>query len=559
MTIFLQIVLSFFLTEASANSCSQHNPMAEDVPLCPSGGSKLLSENYPIMAATVSDDMGGPGYVKEYVTKVLKAQSQKPPQFFLAVTDETWDEVVREIKKQAPDQTTAQQWISGLSRVKTNSRWNWQQDYFESFFDAKTGNPVLREVQGYGRHGSAFTDLMQQSGKDCSFKQGPQLTNNPYKSGHSGGNIEAVNGLCLIGSDHFKGNEWDKYAKVTCENPAMAVKTPSDFLSVGHTDEFFKTLKDPNQKAPCDFSLAFASPKKALDLLKKNPQGRAFDFSHLTPDEALARMSQTPYTYVCQEYSYSKSLKNNGGNPEKSREKRSRGVSQFLFEVILPPVSAGATVQPLKDAESKRIREYLERISEGGIDDPALERSRREEKYARLNRRRALMRQSGMIKDSTSIQNAMDCYNMTNKDLADLIEEDFELKEFNASIEAATQKFKKELLEKVKKSYPQCNPKTVDLPDLFMGEMDYDSNSPTYVTGSADSIFPNPTNGDIVQDTFILPEPVNPAFKADIDSSIKNLGLKTDYIDTHFAHSMNGNLHCSSHTMRYCRPQGGTK
>ncbi|WP_347357148.1 protein-arginine deiminase family protein [Bdellovibrio sp.] len=562
MMLLLHLLLNVTLAQANPNSCSQHNPMSPDVPACPNSGSKLLSENYPIMAATVSDDAGGSRYVKEYVTKVLKAQPSKAPQFFLHVTDETWSDVVREIKKQAPDEATAQRWIAGLSRVQTRHRWNWQQDYFESFFDSKTGKPVLREVQGYGRHGNAFNDLVKKSSADCSISAGKQLTNDQYKSGHSGGNIEAVNGLCLVGSDHFEGNEWDKYAKVTCENPAAAVKTPSDFLNVGHTDEFFKTLKDPSQQAPCDFSLAFASPKKGLELLKKNPQGRAFDFSHLSPDEIMIRLRQAPYNRVCSEFAYTKALEKRGTKPGNSKEKRMRGVSKFLFDIILPPVSAGSFIASQKDAESLRMERYLEDLNNEGISDPPMDRgddSRRQARIDRLNRQRALLRQAGILKSESDTSVLKDCYNMTNKDLAKMFEDDFEMKEFNESVEKATQQFKQDLLAKLKKSYPQCNPKTVDLPDLFLGDMDYDTNPPTYAMGTADSVFPNPTNGEIVENTFILPEPVNPAFKADIDKSIKDLGLKTDYIDTHFAHTLNGNLHCSSHAMRYCRPQGDQK
>lgn len=558
MILILQVFLSLFLNEALAKSCTQHNPTSPDVPLCPAGGSKLLSENFPIMAATVSDDIGGSRYVKDYVTKILKAQSKNPPQFFLAVTNETWDDVVKELKKQAPDPETAKRWIAGLSRVKTDSPWNWQQDYFESFFDPKTGKPVLREVQGYLRHGDAFKDLAKKSNSECSIKTGNALTTKPYRSGNSGGNIEAVNGLCLLGADHFKGKEWEQYAKVTCENPAMAVKTPSDFLTVGHTDEFFKTLKDPSQEAPCDFSLAFASPKKGLELLKKNPQGRAFDFSNVPQEEVLSRMSQTPYISVCREYNSLKESTNNG-TPRRGPTKPSRGVSQFYFDFMLPQALAGATVQPLKDAEARRMQDYLVKINEGGIHDPVLDSARRQERNERINVRRALMKRSGMVRVNTDAQKYSDCYNMTNQDLVNILEQDFEYKELNEAIEKATQKFKQDLLARIKKTHPQCNPKTVDLPDLFLGEMNYDSQEPTYVNGSADSIFPNPTNGEIVEDTFILPEPVNPAFKAEINSAIENLGLKTDYIDTHFAHSLNGNLHCSSHTMRFCRPRGDNK
>lgn len=403
--------------------------------------------------------------------------------------------------------------------------------------------------------------MIKQTAKDCSIAAGPKLaTHQNYKSGHSGGNLEAVNGLCLVGSDHFEGNEWDKYVKTTCTNPESAVKAPSDFLNVGHTDEFFKTLKDPNQPAPCDFSLAFASPKKALDLLKKNPDARAINFSGIPEEEVLSRLQSPPYRTICQIYLSNKEYEGQG--PGNGRSRRQKGISHFIWDSLVPRTQAGSYRAPVNDAEQARMQRFYERIMALDSQEPQSDeeaRERRQKYYEIINKMRALQKKSGMVKVDDDLKSAKDCYGMTNMDLAKIIEEDFELKEFNEAVEKRTQEFKKDLLARLKKQYPQCSPKTVELPDLFLGEMDYDSENPTYVIGSADSIFPNPTNGEIVQSTFILPEPVNPAFKEDIEKSVQALGLKADYIDTHFAHVLNGNLHCSSHAIRYCRPQGGTK
>lgn len=556
----LSILLSFAFANGTGAACQQHNPMSSDVPVCPQTGSSLLSENYPIMAATVSDTEGGSDYVKAYVTKVLKAQAKKPPQFFLHVSAETYKELAQEIKKIAPDKATAESWLKSLTMTPTKNRWNWQQDYFESFFDPKSGRPVLREVKGYQRAGDSFTALSTAAQQKCEISQGPQLTTKYYKSGHSGGNIEAINGLCLVGSDHFQGTEWDDYAKTTCGNMETAVKAPSDFLKVGHTDEFFKTLKDPQQKAPCDFALAFASPQKGLELLKKNPEGRLFDFSKVPEIDIMARFSEGTYADVC-----SKHLKIKYGSPKNSPEegknRRSRGVTHLLLDFSLPKAMAQTRADKIADPEQERFEQFLTQMAEEELFGmPSDEKKQsREKKIEIRNRLRYRLTNFGYIKEPEPFSDVGECYGMKNKDLVKILESDSELKNFNNSIQKEINAFKGEALKKLKQQYPSCSPKTVEFPDVFLGMMDDPESDTKYAMGSADSIFPNPTNGEMVENTLLLPEPVNPAFKQDIDNSVQALGLKTDYIDTHFAHVLNGNLHCSSHTMRYCRPQGDAR
>ncbi|WP_413944716.1 protein-arginine deiminase family protein [Bdellovibrio sp. HCB-162] len=553
MTFFLLLINLVFAQ--GQNACSQHNPMSPDVPACPTTGSTLLSENYPIMAATVSDYEGGPEWVKSYVTKVMKAQPQKPPQFFLHVTSETYESVVAELRKQAPSPQVADQWIKGLTRVEGNNRWNWQQDYFDNFYNPKTGQPVLREVQGYGRHGDSYTSMINSTAKECNIHAGVLLENTQYKSGHSGGNIEAVNGLCLLGADHFTNNEWDSYAKSTCTNMEAAVKTPSDFLKVGHTDEMFKTLKDPSQKPPCDFALAFASPKKGLEVLKGNPDGKVFDFPGVSGEELLTRVRQSGYREICAAYTASKRSQNLPPSPGKTRS--GKGVSQLLWELSITKSFAG--VLSLTDPRVESLYKELQALDD--MEPKSAEERQRlvTRKSEILNKIKRQMKKAGYLKSNAKMEEAKECLQMTNKDLAKIIESDKEFKDFNESVEKAIQQFKKDLLAKLKQKYPQCSPKTLDIPDIYQGMMDYDKQPASYAMGTGLSLFPNPTNGEIVGNTYIMPDPVNPAFKADIDKQIKGLGLKTDYIDTHFAHVQQGNLHCSSHAIRYCRPQGGKK
>lgn len=554
----ISILMSFAFAGGTGAACLKHNPMSPDVPLCPQTGSTLLSENFPIMAATVSDTEGGAAYVKAYVTKVLKAQSKNPPQFFLHVAPETHQELIQEIKKIAPNKETETAWLTSLSVVSTKNRWNWQQDYFESFFDPKSGRPVLREVQGYRRAGDSFNTLSAEAQQKCEISPGPLLNNRINKSGHSGGNIEAINGLCLVGSDHFKGTEWDDYAKTTCGNMETAIKAPSDFLTVGHTDEFFKTLKDPNQKAPCDFALAFASPEKGLELLKKNPEGRLFDFSKVPEIDIMARFSEGTYADIC-----SRHLKIKSGDrkssPQDESSRKSKGIAQSILAFSLPLAIAQGNTEKISDAEQARFEKFLNNfMNEDNSDSisPEEKQLRKEKKIRIRNELRRNLSKAGYIKPPQPLEDVSECYGMKNKDLVRILESDPELKKFNQSVQKAVDSFKDETLKKIKQQYPTCSPKTVFFPDVFTGYMNDKTADAKYAMGSADSIFPNPTNGEIVENTLLLPEPVNPAFKQDIETSVKEIGLNTDYIDTHFAHVLNGNLHCSSHTMRYCRPHG---
>lgn len=230
----------------------------------------------------------------------------------------------------------------------------------------------------------------------------------------------------------------------------------------------------------------------------------------------------------------------------------------MIFDLSITSASADSN----GDLEQKRFERFLQGYFNNDSSSP---RSAEEQKNARersaetRNQMRRALSKSGYIKPMQTTIDIGECYNMKNKDLIKVLETDPELKAFNVSVNQTIQKFKNEVLEKLKTQYPQCSPKTIDFPDLFVGMMNNERNPGTYAVGSADSIFPNPTNGDIIENTYLIPEPVNDAFKKDIEKSIHDLGLKTDYIDTHFAHVLNGNLHCSSHTMRYCRPQGDAK
>lgn len=491
---FIVITSLLFSLHAFANStCDSFNVNDPSVPECPTSGSEILPETYPIMAAVVSDDMGGAKWVKSYVMGVLKAQPEKPPQFLMPVSDETYAAVVAEIKKQAPNAQTAQKWIASLAKVPGNT-WNWQQDYFESFFDKNTGKPSIRAVTGYGREGNSFQNLSATLKQTCGLSPGLDLdTIGGYggiKSGNYGGNIEAIGDFCVLGSDHFDDYQWKKYQDNFCGGVKNAIKAPSYFLAVGHADEMFKTIPIPGKTGACNFAVGIASPRKALQLLKQNQNDRFFTFDSDSKDGALDKMQYGGYRKACHMMEKSKSNNQQQGSSV-------RGIS--LLQKLINPAHAGSYVISPLDVSA--------------------------------------------------------CYDAKNSDFVKAYEADPEMSQFNNLVQADMDAFAADIKAKFKERH-NCEPQIVELPFIYQGSLTTDAKGKIVPEmGSSVSLFPNPSNGEAVESTMILPETVNGSFKKYLTEENAKLGLKTEYIDSHFAHRNMGNLHCSSHVMRYCRPK----
>ena len=70
------------------------------------------------------------------------------------------------------------------------------------------------------------------------------------------------------------------------------------------------------------------------------------------------------------------------------------------------------------------------------------------------------------------------------------------------------------------------------------------------------SLLPNPTNGVVSNDTIIYPDPSNQAYRDYLTRQAKLINMESGFVDTwRPSHSLEGNLHCSSQALRYCRPR----
>ncbi|WP_413585112.1 protein-arginine deiminase family protein [Bdellovibrio sp. HCB274] len=250
-------------------SCPAWIKDKQSLPLCPE--TSLLSETYPAAALVVSDrsTMGyrDESFPAEVIAKYLKAQPDRAPLFVLPVDNETMTVIYRKLEEMPGTPEQKALWKKQIVQVKGKS-YPWQQDYFESFANPRTGKMEIREVGNYGET-ETFNAIAAELNK-CGISTGKVLKNREGVSGTYGGNIEALpGGICMVGNDSFETHtDWSDYVDQFCgKDPDMRIEVPTYFMTVGHTDEIVKVLPS-NSSGSCGFSVSIASPNKALELLK---------------------------------------------------------------------------------------------------------------------------------------------------------------------------------------------------------------------------------------------------------------------------------------------------
>lgn len=440
----------------------------------------------------------------------MRGAGENSPLIILPVSNETMERIRSRIDSLSVSQEQKDKWKASLLQVPARG-YTWQQDYMQPFINPQTGQVVLREVQNYGRHGDSFSRIAEAT-EACGFIQGPMLTNDRFVNGNMGGNIEALPaGICLLGDDNFESEtKFTEYANQICSsNPGDRIKVPTSWLKVGHTDEIMKVVRNKNQNAPCDFSVVLASPKKGLELLRKNPQEQFLNFSPRSDSSArdLAVRRSNEYRglrLLCRKNIEQRSRTRNPENQGPTRP--TRGVTKLfdLRNLMIPMAFAGVTVRGPSGGEPE------------------------------------------------------DCSNMTNDEMYRLFTQDEELKDYNELVQTHMDSLRTEIQSKIKNKLPQCNIDFIEAPDLFFGgQIVQGRNGKELPNGMGLSILPNPTNAISVNDTIISPDPSNAAFKKHLEEEYRKRGLNPEFVDTFdYAHQGDGNLHCSTNTIHICRPRG---
>lgn len=480
------------------------------LPECPEGnGPKMVPETYPLAAVVVSDSSThyGTGFTPSVVEKVLKAAGDNPPIIILPTNDLSFANVQKQVDAMSGTPAQKAKWKASLVHIKDGG-YTWQQDYMQPFVDPKTGQVILRRVYNYFWSGESYQKV---SGAlaGCGFIAGEPLVPNQskqYPSGAKAGNIETLpGGICMVGTDNFASKEdYNAYAKQACgNNPADLVSVPTSWMMVGHTDEVVRVVRNKSRKAPCDFSVVVASPKKALEILKQNPNDDFLGFSGNTKE-----------------------------NKKKLTDRRigeAEGLKLLCKKIAIQRAGGGLSPKnrPVKANSGTAQTFPLQRI----------------------------LLTEAIAAEQSNLANS--CQNISNAEIVQLLQQDQNLKTYNELVQREMDSLKADIQAKMKNKLPSCEMDFIEAPDLFYGgEVVEGPNGPELPRNMGLSILPNPANSITANDTLISPEPGNEAYKKYLTDEYRKRGLTPEYVDTFdYSHMSNGNLHCATNTIHICKPR----
>lgn len=534
---------------------------------CPTSGSTLLDDTYPVASYVISispqrETRNSPPSFKvpaDFVLNTLRAHGFNPnsPNIIIPASAQTFDELKNELSRRiaASNGAIPASVLDKLQNVPASgpvsANMTWQQDYFESFFDPATGRPVIRQIESYDdetarypRVNSNATQAIADSTRGCGISNGPKIdyvvrpaaealpngaeedgspdsNGNTYsfRSGEMGGNIEGLpGGLCLVGD-----NQGSVFSNQFCR-AEDTVQINVSWLSVGHVDEVVKVIPTnrPGVPAECNFSLMFASPRKARELLRDPARSNhplfsgSFIGDSATQEQlnefrdsrsALGRSNSTSGV-MCRLMDIIEPTRNPQNAPGKSKGGSSSGSQAFNYikELLLP--TAHAANEPLK--KPRRV---------------------------------------------------CNVETITNSEFLRALEVP-RYKDFNDEVDKVMDRNKQLIIAKILERLPQCRPylAPIDVPNLFFGNLRTNSDGTKSLTrdSSGDAFMPNPTNSVIANRDVMFSDPQNPIFREYLASQLRPLGLNSQFIDTwDYSHLGNGNLHCSSHSIPYCSPSTG--
>lgn len=509
------LVLTFFfnLNSKALNDCSIS---VINAPPCPDTGALVLDNSYPAAFATISTEQGL-DFSSSFIQEVMFQQNPPIP-IVVTTTKKNFEQLIQKLKNSEKFSSLQKKIFNEYLTpvyVENLEATNWQQDFMEGHFNPQTGLPVIKEVKNYFRQRNLDPNYLKKIISPVA-KCGVTLNKIPLQlivqendtnptSGMFGGNIEALpNGICILGTDHFGTQSYiDEYASNSCGRKKY-VSVPTSFLKVGHADEIISIIPDNTKPKPCNYSIALASPKKALELLRENPNGKLFDASFVSGNtETLQK--------VCRNIIGKRILTKWDENKiPQSKPQKSNSVFYPFFRFL-----------ELAHAETNEPQGFFSKI---------------------WNWKK-------------------ECQNLTNNDLLQYIEgNEFtvgnepitsELKLANQSIQDQMDKFKIELSWHLTNEKTSCNPDLVDVPVLY--DATYSSTSKKAF--EAVSILPSPANGVRVNHKYLYSQMGVQSFEKYLQDTLRDKKAQSAGINTYWAQENLGNLHCSSNIIRYCNPR----
>jgi hypothetical protein len=541
------------LAKSGLNNCSHHNPLDSSVPICPSSGS-ILPPWYPAAAVTIAESFSLPTQsveemfgidrkkmLADTIEKFWRAQPGKPPQIFLNGRSETREWLIRELNRRGlANQEVVAKGITLNPDMVQGQSWTWQQDMFQESFDAATGRPIMREITPYFSRGTrrVIRTTIARMQQQCGVVQAPSIHyNSPVQSGMMGGNIEGFpGGICVVGSSDLDEKARREYFPLACGAESKVVEIDTSYLSPGHVDEFFTVVPDRKKEGDCAFAVLYASPMKAFDLLQSEPHAAAIQMPSLTKVEAENRIAMnSEWLRICS-----------------------------LFHQ-LPKVNIPGRDKPANDRPGKARTVSLQ-SSDSSLREPTSETDKRVERREKLVgelRRRlklALDRDEKFESELPKNYFRRDCSNLTNRDLLKTLDTPEGLRypaiDFNMSVQISQESNVETIREALKKQLPHCTPEFIPVPQLFWGKTLPVAGRAMSIYQTGSSITPPSTNGVLIGNRYLMPDPMNQSMRDHNAKLFKRLGIELDFVDTYSLHRAYGNLHCATNVARYCRPRG---
>jgi hypothetical protein len=525
-------MLLCFLLITIDNSFAQCR--TSNAPSCPTTGSTLLNDTFPAAAHVISIAPFAPTETSRqlpasFVLAVLESynfQQTAPP--ILIPSDRTSYEQLMTNLRARIAASNGRIPPSILNKVifANSANYTWQQDYFESFFNPRTGRPVLRRIGSYNGSDESTASSLAAAGShiSCAVSEGPGLASfleeapragRSFGNGEMGGNIEGLpGGLCLIGNNQSTG-----FAQQFCGSPENIVQINTSWLVVGHVDELVKVVpaRYPGAPSSCNFSIMLASPSKALELLS-------------TPSS------------LNQPFLSSTSLNASSSSAQRNAFRRSRtlgGSGEVICNLFWEYINPSRPAVQDSSAAPGGAQAFFQRLSLSIID--------------------SALASVGPVDASRVAACESNIDSITNLEFRNAFNHSPALVEYNRLVQENMDSIEREILDRIFTRLPQCRRfvKVIKVPNLFYGHAmeNHDGSFSLPIQGNGGSLLPNPTNSVIASNTILYSDPQNTNFRDYLQRESSSLGLRSSFLDTwDYAHLGQGNLHCSSHTIPYCNP-----
>lgn len=565
-TIILILILKVLSISFAQENCIEND---ESVPLCPNSGSTLLDETYPTRSFVISttsfskelnkvnDIDVGLEVPTEFINQVMNSYpiENNRPEIIVPTDEGSFNALVESLRKKFQNEGLSEEQIqSRLAQIKHSDvrQYTWQQDFFESFVDLETGQPQLRAIASYdatlrerlsigvdkytqaiqqkmtcvdqGRFikghrikgvKRGFVTKAQKSASEGRSHLLNRISNRSWGAGEMGGNIEALpGGICLKGN-----NTSTNFMGEFCGGEDNLVEIDVGWLKVGHVDELIKVvpIHPKVEPAECSFTVMVASPQKGLEIME-DPEYRPRAFIEEDNDDStkfdqiFEHLKQSGICYVLNDYE-----NNSNQSPSRSGSGAGNAVQAFLQNSI----------------------------SNLSFNAYANEDSEEEQKLNDKDCKRVLR-------------------NITNAEMASLMRNNHDFNLTNRLVQEKMNKAKEDMRAKLAERMPQCSSiQFKDVPNLFYnrgGFAEINGEEVLPQPGIAGSLFPNPTNSVLANKTMIISETPSFTFNDYFKDMLKDQGINSSFVDTwNYSHRGDGNIHCSSHSIPYCRPRGGSE